>query len=113
MTKLYANENFAREVVARLRALGHDVLTTAEAGQANQRTPDAEVLAFARSQGRAVVTRNRRDFRYLHRDNADHCGIVLCSDELDFAGQADRIDSAITNVGDLKGKLLQVKKPHA
>ena len=31
MARLYANENFPRQVVAALRANGHDVLTTVEA----------------------------------------------------------------------------------
>ena len=34
MMTLYANENFPLPVVAALRALGYDVLTTQEAGNA-------------------------------------------------------------------------------
>jgi len=39
-----------------LRNLGHDVLTVQEAGNANQRIPDEQVLAFAVSQERAILT---------------------------------------------------------
>jgi hypothetical protein len=42
-----------------LRNLGHDVLTVQEAGNANQRIPDEQVLAFAVSQERAILTINR------------------------------------------------------
>ncbi|HEY9850222.1 MAG TPA: DUF5615 family PIN-like protein [Leptolyngbyaceae cyanobacterium] len=50
-----------------LRALGHDVLTVQEAGNANQGMPDSDVLAFATSEKRAVLTQNRKDFFRLHR----------------------------------------------
>lgn len=62
MAQLYSNENFPLPVVEHLRSLRHDVLTTLDAGKANQAVPDAEVLNFARSQNRAVLTLNRRHF---------------------------------------------------
>jgi len=61
MASLYANENFPLQVVEALRALGHDVLTSLEAGQANQAIADDRVLAFAAQHGRALLTLNRRD----------------------------------------------------
>jgi hypothetical protein len=56
----YADENFPLPTVEALRRFGHDVLTTHEAGQANQRIRDDAVLAFATESGRAVLTLNRR-----------------------------------------------------
>lgn len=47
MARLYANENFPRQVAEELRNLGHDVLTVQETGKADQSLPDQEVLAFA------------------------------------------------------------------
>lgn len=47
MARLYADEQFPYEVVENLRNLGHDVLTVQEAGKANLKIPDDEVLAFA------------------------------------------------------------------
>ena len=66
MARFYSNENFPQPVVEALRGLGHDVLTSLEAGNANRRIEDPEVLAYATSLGRAVLTLNRRDFRRLH-----------------------------------------------
>ena len=66
MARLYSNENFPLRVVKALRSLGYDVVTSLEAGRANQRIPDDEVLRFATSEGRAVLTLNRRDFVHLH-----------------------------------------------
>src|SRR5215472_8320991 len=58
---------------------GHDVVTAADAGLAG--IDDAQVLAAAARDGRAVVTNNIRDFRPLHASyltmNAVHYGIVL------------------------------------
>lgn len=93
MARLYSNENFPRPVVDALRALGHDVLTSHEAGKANQRIEDPAVLAYAASLGRALLTLNRRDFRRLHDAGAEHAGIIACTADADFAGQAARIDT--------------------
>jgi hypothetical protein len=62
MTRLYANENFPLQAVEELRRLGHDVLTTQQAGKAGQAIPDLQVLAFACEEGRALLTLNRRHF---------------------------------------------------
>ena len=66
MAALYTNENFPLKVVLALREMGHDVLTSYEAGNANQRIPDADVLEFAAKSGRILLTLNRRDFIALH-----------------------------------------------
>ncbi len=77
MARFYADEQFPLPVVELLRNLGHDVLTVQEAGNANQRIPDEQVLAFAVSQERAILTINRIDFIRLHR--REHFGIVVCT----------------------------------
>jgi len=66
LARFYTDENFPLAVVALLRALGHDVLTAKEAGNANLQIPDEDVLAFAASNNRIVLTRNRRHFMRLH-----------------------------------------------
>jgi hypothetical protein len=43
MALLYTNENFPLPVVVELRHLGHDVLTTQEAGEAGKSVPDEQV----------------------------------------------------------------------
>lgn len=50
MARLYANENLPLQVAEALRQHGHDVLTTADAGNAGRAIPDTEVLAFAIAQ---------------------------------------------------------------
>ena len=52
MARFYSNENVPMQVVLELRRLGHDVLTTLDAGKANSAVPDPEVLAFAVAEGR-------------------------------------------------------------
>jgi hypothetical protein len=56
MARFYSNENFPLPVVEQLRKLGHDVLTSYEAGNANRSIPDREVLAFATSQQRVLLS---------------------------------------------------------
>jgi len=77
MSLLYANENFPLPVVEELRRLGHDVLTVQEIGKGNQAVPDEEVLAYAVSEKRAVLTLNRKHFVRLHNAQPDHSGIVV------------------------------------
>jgi hypothetical protein len=52
MASFYTNENFPIKIAQYLRQMGHDVLTSHEAGKTNQRIPDEEVLAFAAQSGR-------------------------------------------------------------
>lgn len=111
MARLYSNENFPFPVVEELRRLGYDVLTVFETGKADQAIPDAAVLAFATTQGRAVHTLNRKHFIALHRANAEHAGIIVCTYDADFLGQAERIHTAIAAASDLKRQLIRVYRP--
>ncbi|WP_333312242.1 MULTISPECIES: DUF5615 family PIN-like protein [unclassified Microcoleus] len=81
MARLYADEQYPYPVVELLRALGHDVLTVQEAGRANQKIPDPDVLAFASSEKPVVITENRKDFFLLHRIQPLHAGIIACTND--------------------------------
>jgi predicted nuclease of predicted toxin-antitoxin system len=109
--KLYADEQYPYPVVKCLRELGHDVLTVQEAGKANQRIPDDEVLTFATENERAVVTQNRKDFIRLHRLQPDHAGIIICSDDRDWNALAQRIHAVLTESECLQGKLIRIARP--
>jgi hypothetical protein len=108
---LYADENFPLDVAEELRRLGHDVLTAEEDGRANRRVPDESVLERGVELGRAILTINRLDFKRLHRRSPDHAGIIICTYDPDFTGQARRIDEAIEKTGELKGNLVRVYRP--
>lgn len=111
MARLYADEQYPYPVIEFLRSLGHDVLTVQEAGRANQRIPDAEVLAFATSENRAVLTQNRKDFFRLHRLQSNHAGIIACTNDRDWEALATRIHTAISAQEPLQGKLIRVVRP--
>jgi len=106
MARLYADEQFPRQVVQKLRSLGHDVLTVQEAGNAG--LPDEEVLAFAISQNRAVLTVNRRDFFQLHKLKPDHCGIIACTRDDDIPKLSANINDAISMAEILTGRVIRV-----
>jgi hypothetical protein len=112
VARIYSNENFPLPVVEELRRLGHDVLTVLEAGKAEQSIPDDEVLAFATSVGRAVLTLNRKHFFRLHRERPQHAGIIACTFDTDFVGQAARIDGQLQAHTQLHGELLRVNRPN-
>jgi hypothetical protein len=112
MARLYADEDVPRPLVERLRALGHDVVTAVEAGQANQSIKDVDVLAQATLLGRAVLTHNRKDFKRLHAQVPGHAGIVSCTrDDPNPDALAARIDVALAARSDLAGQHISVNKP--
>lgn len=111
MARLYVNENFPLPVVAELRRLGHDILTMDDAGQSGCSVSDAAVLDFGTYQDRAVLTLNRRHFVRLHSERPRHAGIVVCTFEPDFAGQAARIHAALESSAPLAGRLIRVNRP--
>lgn len=110
MLQLYADEQFPLPVVQRLRALGYDILTAQEAGQANQRIPDDQVLALATHENRAVISQNRRDFVRLHQENPSHSGIIVCSKNLDWDDFAAIIHQVLGNYEDLTSQLVRVTR---
>jgi len=111
MARLYGNENFSHSVVDSLRQLGHDVITVADTGKAEQAWPDENVLEFAVQDERAVLTLNRKHFIRLHRERPEHWGIIVCAFDPDFPGQSERIDAAIKREPRLKGLLIRVNRP--
>ncbi len=110
MARLYADENFPFPAVEELRLLGHDVFTAREAGQAGLGVPDDEVLAFAHSQARAILTHNRKHFRHLHNANLPHSGLVLCTEDSDFAALAARVSRALSTTTELAGQLIRINR---
>ena len=108
MARLYSNENFPYPVVEELRRLNHDILTVMETGRTGD--PDPDVLAFATSEGRATLTLNRRDFIKLQQLNSNHAGIIVCTIDPDFIGQAARIDQLIQSYSSLVGQLIRVNR---
>ena len=109
--RLYADENFPQSVVEELRKLNHDVLTAHDAGQANQRIPDPQVLAYATQQQRAVITQNRYDFIKLHKIVTKHAGIIVCREDHRHPLElANRIQAQLIIQTPLDNKLIRVNK---
>lgn len=108
MAQLYSNENFPQQVVDELRQLGHDVLTSKEAGNAGQAVPDEEVLNFAHAHHRVLVTLNRRHFIRLHQQRPDHAGVIVCTFDPDFLALAHRIDAALRSRSQLSRQLFRI-----
>ena len=112
MARFYSNENLPLQVVEELRRLGHDVLTSLEAGNANAAVPDEDVLAFATVENRILLSYNRRHFMRLHeRRVTSHAGIVVCTYDPDFARQAHGIHLAVSPLMDAVDKLIRVNRP--
>lgn len=110
IARVYSNENFPLPVVEALRQKGHDVLTTRDAGKANEGIPDEEVLAFAIAEKRAVLTHNRQDYIHLHRLNPEHEGIIVCTSNPDFPALAEKVHDQLQAIDTLKGLLIRVNR---
>jgi hypothetical protein len=111
VARLYANENFPLPVVEELRRLGHDVLTTEDAGKAGRAVSDEDVLTFAVDEDRILLTLNRKHFVRLHRERPRHAGIVACTFDPDSDRQARRIHEALEAQPTPASRLLRVNRP--
>lgn len=111
MAFLYSNENFPLPVVEELRKIGHEIVTIQETGRSDKSFPDEAVLEFAVSHEMTVITLNRKHFKKLHNNNPKHKGIIICTYDPDFIGQARRIHDAISKERKLAGKLIRVSRP--
>jgi hypothetical protein len=79
---LLLDEMFSDDIARQLRAQGHDV-TSIVANPALAGLPDEQVLAYATTEGRALVTANIKDFvpldgRYSAAGQS-HAGLILVS----------------------------------
>jgi hypothetical protein len=79
---LLLDEMFSDDIPEQLRANGHDVISVV-ADPALVGLPDDQVLAYASTQGRALVTANIKDFvpldgRY-RAAGQPHAGLILVS----------------------------------
>jgi hypothetical protein len=110
LARLYSNENFPLPTVEALRRLGHDVLTSLEAGRANQKISDSELIAFDINEGRARITLNRRHFVKLNDLTPAHRLIIVCTFDANFEDQASRVHSAITASESLYCNIVRVNR---
>jgi predicted nuclease of predicted toxin-antitoxin system len=111
MLQFYSNENFPIVMVNLLRAAGHDVLTSYEAGQANQRISDDRVLQYANATNRILITENRQDFIDLHRSSSSHAGIIIFKLDRDYVSKVKTIaDFIAQDQQPLADRLLRVMK---
>lgn len=80
--RLLLDEMYSPAIAVELRARGHDVLSVHD-DAALVGAPDDEVLAAARTEERALVTENVRDYRPLEvallTSGGHHAGIVYTS----------------------------------
>jgi hypothetical protein len=81
--KVYLNEHLSPRLAAQLRKYGFDVISSQEAEMLS--TDDAQQLAFAALEQRAIVTFNFNDFVLLHEsylvEGKEHWGIILSTAE--------------------------------
>ena len=82
--KLLVDEDSqAKLLVTLLSRAGHDVVTVNGVGLSGE--ADLTVFAYAKREGRLVLTRNYDDFQELHEANPVHPGVlVVCQDD-DFS----------------------------
>lgn len=110
MARLYTNENFPLPAAEALRRLGHDVLTTQEAGNTNQAIPDEAVMDFARQEDRILLTLNRKHFIRLHHLRPNHAGMIVCTYDPDSSALAARIHAVLDANPSLAGLLMRVNR---
>lgn len=109
--KLLADENIARQKIARLREVGFDILSIADLELANLRLPDRDVLLLATAQDRVVLTHKGKDFKRLHANNRDHAGILILPDDACHVLLAEAAAQLLTSEPEWRGRLARVHRP--
>lgn len=110
MFKFYGNENMASIIVKKLGEFCYDVLTSYEAGNANQGIPDIEVLNYATAENPIVITFYRDDFVALHKSGINHAGIVVCKDDRDYVNQVRVLHAYLLEQESLENRLIRIQK---
>ena len=87
--KALLDEMLPPAIAEQLRERGYNVIAVAE--RADLRSlPDGDIFAFAQSEGRATVTRDRADYLLLDREQRaaghTHAGLILVSSRFAPAG---------------------------
>ena len=81
--RLLLDEHINPEVARQLRKKGYDVVSVEKVRM--REAPDEDLLIFATSQRRSLVTYNVRDFQLLiadwHRAAKHHSGIIFVSEK--------------------------------
>ena len=97
-------------MVKMLKELGYTVITSYEAGQANQGIRDEEVLNYATQKSLAVITFNRDDFIKLHNNGVQHSGIIVCKTDRDYQGQIKCLHDYLQTQATLINRSIRIKK---
>ena len=88
--KLLLDEMYTAAVAGQLRERDHDVIAVAERADLRG-TPDEDLLDWARTEDRALVTDNQRDFIPIHNhriaSGSDHRGLILTTNRRFPRGQ--------------------------
>ncbi len=106
--RLYLDRHIMTRLAVDLRGRGYDVLTTAEAGK--DTASDAEQLAFATAEHRAILTFNIRDFARLHQawmaTGQVHAGIIV-SRQLGSRQYGTLLKRVLRLLNDLSGEQMR------
>lgn len=103
-----ADECIDVQLVFRLRRLGYEVETVRVHCQSKygDGIEDEAVLRLAREHRLALLTSNESDFVRLHGEQPGHYGVLVVENEDDVLVQARRIDDALKEAGDIRGRLV-------
>lgn len=82
--RLYLDECIdSRRLKQMLLAAGHDVQTPGEVNPSLVGADDLTHLTHATTQHRVLLTFNARDFKILHNQVANHCGVLVVHQDND------------------------------
>ena len=85
-------------------------MTVQESGLGGKAISDSDVLRFATTLDRTLITLNRRHFVRLHEEGSNHAGIIACTADNDFVALAARIDRVLLEKKTLPGQLVRVHR---
>src|SRR5436309_2913767 len=101
--RVYTDEHIFKDLAKALRDRGFDAESCQEAGRANQDLADEQQLAYAASQGRAILTFDVGDYQHLEREwkaaSRQHAGIILSREIRDLGELLRRVQRHLDTYG--------------
>lgn len=99
---LFTDEHIDARLAPALARRGLDVISCQQAQRANQRISDEDQLAYATSQGRAILTFNMVDFIALDaewkQDGRRHAGIIVSAEIRSLTELVRRVEHHLSTI---------------
>jgi len=108
MARFFQDEHLSYKTADQLRAMGHDVLMTEDAGRKSLK--DFDQLTFCTGENRIMITINRKDFMMHDTYWPHHKGIISIKELIPEEARARYLDAIVQEHASLEGSHVRANR---